>query len=136
MEYDSESHRALLEGGKHNGDNDDCPANWADPGFGECECRNENDVADLKGQELLDALTQSQKPGGYKGWEYNEMLHGPSVLPMAVCSDDLKRIIKHTAIVMAGFDKGRITNMTLMVTTPEGTTYQDFVPKGPPTDTP
>lgn len=115
---------------RHNGDNDNCPANWEDPGFGECTCRNENDIANLKGQELLDALTQSRKSGNYKGWDFGEMLHGPSVLPIAV-HDKEEGIIKHQCIIMTGLYRGTITEMTLMITTPEGTFYQNFVSAGP-----
>lgn len=125
--------------GAHNDKNKECPRSRADAIFGtECKCRNLNEVGDLSGQDFLDALTEAQRNGSYKGWTLGEMVGGPSVLPITVYdSDDPEEpIIKHECIAMTHNDHGRITEMTLMVTTPDGTTYQDFVPKGPPTDTP
>jgi len=118
----------------HNEDYDECPRNlvvgdqWAET---ECTCRNPNEVGNLDGRDLLDAMTEALETGNYKGWTFSEMVHGPSVLPVSV-NDEAGKIVKHEAIVMTQMDKGQIIEMTLMVTTPEGTTFQDFVPKEAP----
>ena len=124
---------------EHNKDNQECPVNDPDAVFGnQCICRNPNEVGNLAGKELLDAITTAWNKGHYKGWTYEEMVRGPSVLPMSVFDEKSSdhRFIRHQCIVSTGLASGRITDMTLMVTTPEGTTYQEFIPKGPPTDTP
>ncbi len=92
--------------------------------------RNEDDVIGLKGQEYLDALTIAYRDGDFKGWTFSEMNRGGSVLPNTVYDekDSHEPIIRHEAIVSVSLDHGRITLMTLAVTTPEGATYQDFVP--------
>jgi len=130
---------------EHSSYNEKCPFN--DQGFLEnprggvaCTCHQDgfldpNEVGNLSGQELLDALTEAWKNRHYKGWTYNDMLHGPSVLPIAVY-DPSDKIVKHEAVIAIRMSDGAVAEMTLMVTTPNGTTYQDFVPKGPPTDTP
>lgn len=92
--------------------------------------RDENDVVDLEGQEFLDALNEAQKSGHYKGWTLSEMSHGPSVIPMTLFDEKEKGepIVRHVCIVSMG-----PAHLTLQVTDAEkGTTYQDFVPAGPP----
>lgn len=122
-----------MENKQHNNDYDECPRNlvvdqWAET---ECTCRNPNEVGNLSGKDLLDAMTEASETGNYKGWTFVEMLHGPSVFPVAVNDED-GRIIKHEAIIMTQMESGSVIAMTLMVTTPDGTTYQDFVPVGVP----
>ncbi len=119
----------------HNPDNDECPCSRIDAFFGMvCTCRNPNDVGSLKGQGLLDAINEARTRGSYKGWTYKEMVNGPSVLPMAVYDneDAAEPVVEHQCIVSMG-TRQQCRSMTLMVTTPDGTTYQEFVPKGPAT---
>lgn len=92
--------------------------------------RDENDVANLEGQVLLDAMTEAHHAGHFKGWSYKDMVHGPSVLPETVYDDkDPKHpITKHVCVVATRFYQGEVIELTLMATTSRGTTYRDFVP--------
>lgn len=90
--------------------------------------RDQNEVGDLTGQDLLDALTEANKNGHWKGWTFSEMNRGGSVLPGSVY-DDQDNITKHMAIVSYGNNKGEISDMTLMITDENGSRYIDFVPK-------
>lgn len=91
--------------------------------------RDQNEVGDLTGQDLLDALTEANKNGHWKGWTFSEMNRGGSVLPGSVYDDETDDIIKHTAIVGYGNDKGEIRELTIMITDENGSRYIDFVPK-------
>lgn len=90
------------------------------------------DVENLEGQDFLDALTHAQNKGLWKGWTFTELVHGPSVLPTTVYDETnpYRPIVEHVCVVTTGHTRGSITSLTLMITTPEGTTYQDFVPRG------
>lgn len=126
---------------RHTHYNEKCPQN--DPGAHssnpalvglepDCTCkedgfRDDNEVGSLSGQEFLDALTEAWNNKHYKGWTFSEMSRGPSILPMTVYDPD-DRITKHEAIAMVQGDKGRVVGLTLMVTTSEGTRFEDFVP--------
>jgi len=131
--------------GDHTRYNEGCPQN--DPGEyssnpalagiePDCTCRadgfrDDNEVGSLSGQALLDALSEAWNNKHYKGWTFREMVHGPSVLPMTVY-DEGDRITKYEAIGMTQMDKGRIVGLTLMVTTSEGTRFEDFIPARKP----
>lgn len=90
--------------------------------------RDENEVGDLTGQALLDALTEANKNGHWKGWTFSELNRGGSVLPGSIY-DEQDNITKHMAIVGYGNHKGEIRDLTLMITDKNGSRYIDFVPK-------
>ncbi len=90
--------------------------------------RDQNEVGDLTGQDLLDALTEANKNGHWKGWTFSEMNRGGSVLPGSIY-DEQDNITKHMAIVGYGNNKGEISDMTIMITDENGSRYIDFVPK-------
>ncbi len=90
--------------------------------------RDENDAGSLSGQDLLDALSEANKNGHWKGWTFSELIRGGSVLP-GTARDELDNIVKHTSIASYGNDKGEITDITIMVTDEDGTRYIDFAPK-------
>lgn len=116
---------------QHNDDNQECPAYKANAVFGtKCTCRDERDVENLRGQDLLDALTEAWNNKHYKGWTFSELNRGASVLPTTVYDEksDDRRIVRHECIVAAQLDHGETIGLTLMMTTPEGTVLKDFVP--------
>lgn len=130
----------------HTDHNKSCP--WNDPETScnpiysgmDCTCgedgfRNPNDVGNLEGKDLLNAMTKAKREQHYKGWSFADMLHGASVLPTAVHDGD-GNIIKHESIVMTQFDAGQIVKITLMTTTGKGSFYQDFIPAGPKSSSP
>jgi len=87
------------------------------------------DICNLSGQELLDALTTAWNEGQYKGWTFSEISKGASVLPMTVYDEkpDDHEITRHVSVVSTAMNKGRITDITLAVTTKDGTKFQDGV---------
>lgn len=128
-----------MDSDQHSRFNDKCPINqeYEDAAGLPCSCaedgfRNPNEVGDLRGQDLLDALTEAWNNDHYKGWTYGEMIRGASVLPTSVYDEksEDQRIVKYECIVSAQYDHGETVGLTLMVTTPDGTVYKDFVPAG------
>jgi len=91
--------------------------------------KDEDAFFELEGQGLLDALTTAYKDGNYKGWSFAESVRSTSVLPAAVRDND-NRIVKHLGIESFG-GCGEIQEITLAITTEEGTKRQDFVLKKP-----
>lgn len=87
------------------------------------------DVCNLSGQDLLDALNEAQDNGHYKGWTFSEIFRGGSVLPMTVYDEKQESlpITKHVGVTMTGMRKGSIVDITLAVTTGEGTRYEEFI---------
>jgi hypothetical protein len=94
--------------------------------------RDQNEVGDLTGQDLLNALTEANKNGHWKGWTFSELNRGGPILPCSVY-DEQDNIIGHKAIVSSivsyGNDKGEIRELTIMITDENGSRYIDFMPK-------
>jgi hypothetical protein len=93
--------------------------------------RSDDDLANLHGQDLLDALTEARQKGNFKGWSFSEIAGGGSVLPMTVYDHEAEGqpITKHQGVVMVGNDQGKIASITVATTTKGGTEYENFVPE-------
>lgn len=90
--------------------------------------RDPNEAGSLTGQALLDALSEANKNGHWRGWTFSELNRGASVLPGSVY-DEQDNIVMHQAVVGYGNDRGEIRDLTIMITDKNGSRMIDFVPK-------
>jgi len=66
--------------------------------------RDVDDICNLEGQEFLDALTEAQNKGHYKGWSFSEISRGGSLLPISIYDEksDDQEITGHIKISSYG----------------------------------
>lgn len=91
--------------------------------------RDVDGICNLEGQELLDALTEAQNKGHYKGWSFSEISQGGSLLPISIYDDksDGQEITEHIKITSYGSGPDGVNCVGVTETRKgEGRTSRDF----------